>query len=75
MYLRVFEELFGLRVILGFDLLVVYEVLFLALVVVDLEPVAVQSVVTLLAADILNDYIVGDEWTVVIRLGSPGWTQ
>jgi hypothetical protein len=54
MYIRIFEQLLYLGVVLGFDLLVVDKILLLAFVVVELEPVLVQRVLQLVTADVVD---------------------
>lgn len=57
---RVLEQLLGLGVVLGLDLGVVDKVLFLAGVVVELEAVAVERVVGLVARDVGDGDLEGE---------------
>lgn len=57
---RVLEQLLGLGVVLGLDLVVVEEVLFLAGVVVELEAVAVERVVGFVSGDVSNGDLQGE---------------
>lgn len=64
-HLRILEQLLGLRVIVGLDLVVILEVLLDALVRIYLEAVAVESITIFVSADIVDGHLLSDMRPVV----------
>lgn len=65
MCVRILQQLFCLRVVLRFELVVIKEVLLLACVVLDLEAVTIESVLLLLSGDVVNDDILSNMGSLI----------
>lgn len=76
MDVRIFQELLGFRVVFSFDFLVVEKVFLCAGVVVELEAVAVERVVQLVPAHVVDGYRDGYAGSVVAAWDAyVGWGE
>jgi hypothetical protein len=65
MNLRILQKLIDFRVIFCLDLLVIGEILFLAFMFIDLETMAVQIIIALIARYIRDQNILCNEWPFI----------
>jgi hypothetical protein len=65
--LRVFQQLFSLRVVDSLDLFIIYKVLFHTGMIVDLKAVAVKGVIGNFARDVMDGRLLLDKGTSIVR--------
>ena len=72
-HLRILQELLGLGVVLGFNLIVVEEVFLIASVAMDLEALAIKGVAIDFASYIVDSHVKRVSWSFVgFRLADIG---
>jgi hypothetical protein len=62
---RILQQLLRFGVVLGFELVVIEKVLFLALMMIDLETMAVERILVLFSGDIVDNYFLRHAGTVI----------
>lgn len=73
--LRILQKLFNFRVILCFNLLLIHEIFLFALMLYDLETVAIEGVSIFVSGDVVDGYFLGDVWACVLVWLPIAWCQ